>query len=535
MPIEFSAPAYSDGIRQKSITAFGGLEHRNGASDGAIFDMLNMTADEFPLAAPRRKRAALKTLTKPNGVFYADHMYYVDGTDFKRLGEDSGAEDEIIGTVADSRKTFVSIGNYIVILPDKKYYDRQTGTFGDIEAEWTGTASFTDGKYAGEDAEECRIVTTGTAFPFKAGDAVSISGSNEDGNNKTLIIRELSDDKKSLGFYEHSFTKAENQTLTLKREMPDMDFICENENRLWGCKDDTIYASKPGDPFNWNCFDGLASDSYAVGTGSAGKFTACASYLGYPIFFKENRIYKVYGSKPSDYQVMSSATLGVLTGAERTLAVAGETLSYLAPAGILAYTGGVPDNISEAFGTMRFTGGAGGSDGVRYFAALADDSGDSALYCYDTRYGTWHKQDEGEATGFVRGEGSRYQGAFELTSGGKLIRVSGSGLPDGWTEEAEVKSRLEFADFTVGSPNKKGSAKLLLRLELEKDSSLDISVSYDSGGWLKIKTLKAERKTSYYLPTPVRRCDHFRVKLEGKGTWRLYTLTTETSDGSPNR
>ena len=66
-----------------------------------------------------------------------------------------------------------------------------------------------------------------------------------------------------------------------------MDFICENENRLWGCKEDTIYSSKLGDPFNWNVFDGLSTDSYAVNVRIDGDFTACCSYLGYPVFFKE--------------------------------------------------------------------------------------------------------------------------------------------------------------------------------------------------------------------------------------------------------
>lgn len=109
-----------------------------------------------------------------------------------------------------------------------------------------------------------------------------------EGNNQTIIIREIDGDY--LRFYENSFTINEGgdaETLTISRDVPDMDFICENENRLWGCKEDTIYSSKLGDPFNWNVFDGLSTDSYAVNVGSAGDFTACCSYLGYPVFFKE--------------------------------------------------------------------------------------------------------------------------------------------------------------------------------------------------------------------------------------------------------
>lgn len=119
---------------------------------------------------------------------------------------------------------------------------------------------------------------------------MTISGAvTHESNNKTPIIREIDGDY--LRFYENTFTigsGGDAETLTIKRTVPDMDFLCENENRLWGCKEDTIYASKLGDIFNWNVFDGVATDSYSVNVGSAGDFTACCSYLGYPCFSRKS-------------------------------------------------------------------------------------------------------------------------------------------------------------------------------------------------------------------------------------------------------
>ena len=69
-------------------------------------------------------------------------------------------------------------------------------------------------------------------------------------NNKTAIIREIDGD--NLRFYENTFTISDggdSETLQLSRTVPELDYICENENRLWGCKGDTIYASKLGDIF----------------------------------------------------------------------------------------------------------------------------------------------------------------------------------------------------------------------------------------------------------------------------------------------
>lgn len=534
MPVNFDRPAYRDGIRQRVQEKFAGLNHTSGASDGDIYYMQNMSGDEYPVACPRGKRAILGSVEKPNGICYYDGLYYVDGTRFMRVRNGSEEADVQVGTVSDCVKRFACLGAYIIILPDKLFYNRLTGEFGGIEAEWSGTAAFEDGTFAGEAAEGCRIVTTGTEFPFAVGDAVTISGADNESNNQTIIVREISDDRKSLGFYEHSFVNATGQSLTLKRTMPDLDYICENENRLWGCKGDTIYASKPGDPFNWNVFDGLASDSYAVDVGSSGDFTGCVSYLGYPIFFKENRIYKVYGSKPSNFQVMSSATLGVLTGADRTLAVAGETLFYLSPVGVMAYTGGVPENISAPFGTTKFVGGSGGSDGVKYFASLSDDKGDISLYCYDTRIGTWHRQDNLDAIGFARGEGDEFQGAFALGADGQLLRVSGnSRIPVGWNTEANFESVLEFADFIENSPNRKFTSKLVVRVDVDDGASVTVQVNFDDGEYMTVNTLNGRGKKSYYLPFRLKRCDHFRVRFIGSGFWRLCSLTRECSEGSP--
>lgn len=527
MPLQYNIPKYSDGIKQDTQTTFKGFDARLSACDGAIRDMRNMSGDEYPVASTRTGRKTLLGFGSPNGIFCRDGLYYAASDGFYSFGDGESVK---LGTLSDSKKRFASLGAYIVILPDKAYYNRLTGEFGSLEAEWSGTASFTDGTFAGEAAEACRIVTTGAAFPFNVGDAVTISGADNDANNMTIIIREISDDKKSLGFYEHSFDNAGAQNLTLKRSVPDMDFIFENDNRLWGCRGDEIYASKPGDIFNWNVFDGLASDSYAVTVGSGGDFTAGISYLGYPIFFKEDKVYKVYGSKPSDYQVMSSASMGVASGSDRSLAIAGEVLYYHSRAGIMAYSGGVPQCVSSVFGSAVYTDAVGGSDGIRYYVSLLGSDGVRMLMCYDTKSNQWFKEDELTVIGFCTDE-SRLIALSEKISGnersGALVALRGE-APD----EGNFSSMCEFADFIEDSPNKKSTAKLLLRVELDSGSTLTVQFSSDDGEYTNVRTLTAPEKRSYYLPIMIRRCDHFRIRLKGVGGWRLYSLTREYSEGS---
>lgn len=520
---------HEDGIRKQQTVSFGGLNHTLGARDGEIWAMKNMTSDHHPVLASRQSRYHLTTLDKPNGLYAHDGLFWVDGTDFFWDGEN-------VCTLSDSEKTFASLGAYIVILPDRIAYNRLTHEVKPIEAAWTGSVTIQDGTYAGEEAKANTIYGEGVdwASLFQVGDAVTISGCTaHTENNCTPIIREI--DGAYLRFYENTFVINEGgdteSGVTIQRTMPDMDFLIENENRLWGCKGDTIYASKLGDPFNWNVFDGLATDSYAVNVGSAGDFTAAFSYLGYPCFFKEEYIYKVYGYKPSNFQVMSSASLGVETGSHHSLAIAGEILFYLSRAGVVAYSGGIPQTISGPLGTQRYRNGVAGSDGRKYYISMQDQEDNWHLFVYDTQHKIWVQEDDSHALRFA------WNGALYLQEADDAGRVWLCGnpreIPAGATVEGPVESMVEFADFVEYSPSKKGTSKLQVRVELDENSTLDVDVQFDSDGvWHRVKTLTATVKGSFVLPIIPRRSDHFRIRLSGRGNWKLWSLVRESYIGS---
>lgn len=515
----------ASGIRKYQQVRFGGYDHNLYAQDGELWDMENLTSDFFPLLSPRRPRYQVETLTKPNGLYAKDGLYWVDGTGFYAEGEKKG-------DVTDGKKIFSSLGAYIVIFPDKAYYNKLTGEFGSLVSSWSGSAKIQNGTYAGEDAEANTIYAAGADWEehFKAGDAVTISGAAaHPENNKTIVIREIDGD--NLRFYENSFVIAEGgdtENLTISRDVPDMDFLCENENRLWGCKGDTIYSSKLGDPFNWNVFDGLSTDSFAVDVGSAGDFTACVSYLGYPVFFKEENIYKVYGDRPSNFQVMGSASLGVETGSHLSPAIAGEVLFYLSRAGVVSYSGGIPQIISAPFGTERYKNAVGGSDGVKYYVSMEHD-GEFTLFVYDTRYGLWHKEDHLQAVGF-----GWDQDLYFLSADGALwLNGNAREAPEDAVSEGTVESAAEFSDFVENSPNKKGTSKIQLRAELDAGATLKIEIQFDSDGtWNLVSQLETTVKRSFYLPIIPRRSDHYRLKLTGSGDWKVYSMVRENYIGS---
>ena len=523
---------YSDGISKSIQTSFGGYNHNLYAGDGEIWDMENMTSTYAPLLSPRRPRYLLRTLTKPGGFYAHEGLYWVDGTALYKDGE------PVEGLILkDGEKQFVSLGDLLVILPDKLFYHAKTNEIGSLEANREVDVSIENGTFAGEEAKANTIRVKGENLEsmFKPGDGVTIKGcQTHPENDLTIVIREVERDGVDtlLRFYENSFVINEGgdtETITISREMPDLDYICENENRLWGCKGDTIYACKLGDPTNWNVFDGLATDSYAVDVGSAGSFTGCCRYLGYPCFFKEENIYKVYGSKPSNFQVMGSASLGVERGSGRSLAIAGEILFYLSRTGIVAYTGGTPQSIATPFGTERYKNAVAGSDGIKYYVSMEDSQGQRHLFVYDTRHQMWHREDDTDVFAFAWDTELYFlnrQGQIWLSGEARTV-------PEGAVSEGPVSSWVEFGDYTIQNPNKKTTGKLQLRVELDAGASLTVSMMFDGDGvWRAVKTLETTVKRSFYLPIIPRRSDHYRIKLEGVGGWRLYSLVRENSIGS---
>ncbi|MEG1758483.1 MAG: hypothetical protein RR235_08530, partial [Oscillospiraceae bacterium] len=469
-------------------------------------------------------RGLYKTLTKANGLAGRDVLMWVDGTEFFYNGVKKG-------DVWDSRKDFYFIGPYIVIWPDKAFYNVKLDSFGRLEERYlggVGQISFCNGTYAEAAAIANCIVTSGTAFAFDVGDAVTISGCSDAKNNICAIVREISDDKKTLRFYENTFhiasgtSYSEAGTVTIERKLPDMDFLCENENRLWGCRGDEIFCSSLGNPKVWMDYDGLATCSWSGAVGSAGDFVACASFLGYAIFFKEDCIHKVYGSKPSDFQIQDGGSAGVKSGCNGSFAIAGETLFYRSRAGIVRYNGGFPYQIDKELGTLSPLNAVAGTDGRKYFVSGVDSAGRGVFLCYDTQNKLWLREDDAKATAFAFAEGLYFLAGNEIW---KIEAESG-------TAATNVSSFAEFGDFYEGSPNRKTVSAIQIRADVHDGAVLRALIRFDNDTqWQDLGTLSGD-KEMHKLSIVPRRCDYWRLRLEGLGEFKVYAIAREFAAGT---
>lgn len=321
-------------------------------------------------------------------------------------------------------------------------------------------------------------------------------------------------------------------------EIPDMDYICESNNRLWGCKyglvgENTvneIYASKLGDFRNWRCYMGLSTDSYTASVGTDGPFTGAVTQRGYPVFFKENCIHRVSGNTPATFTIQTTMCRGVQRGSSRSLAVVNENIYYKARGGVMVYDGNMPQSVGDQLGEKLYSDARAGVLGAKYYISMKDADNHFHLFNYDTEHGTWWKEDGTKALGFgTVGDELFYIDEEHNT----LVSVTGSV----GTEEADFDWAAEFDLYGVNyvrsssydSPERVRNSKYLsmfkVRAQLDGGAYMRLWIKYDDRLYEYIGEKRGVNLRSFVLPVVPKRCDHIRFKLTGHGGAAVYSIS----------
>ena len=356
---------------------------------------------------------------------------------------------------------------------------------------------------------------------LKEGDAVTVSGCSEEfeDNNRTFVIDKI--DGGSI-YAAADIFKAGNETneLTISRKVPELDFICEAENRLWGCNssENTIYISALGDPTNMYAYEGLSTDSFATAVGSPGDFTGCCRYSSSVLFFKEDKIHKILGTCPADYTLYSYDVEGIQKGSDNSAVVINEVLYYKGTHGIYAYDGGIPTLISDCFGDKLFYDAVAGTDGVSYYVSMHDAENKWYLFAYNTQTGIWTLEDKG------------FGAKDAVRVGMDLYFLDNAGVL--WKENAvedvsESEWMIQFTPFYETIQGKKIYSRLLLRAELPKGSYMVVEIRCDGGRWMELGKIVGKSEGVVPVRIPVNRCDKFEIRLRGKGEFLLREMLRE--------
>lgn len=567
---------------RQMVDTFRGYNHNLRVADGEFYEMENMTSDFYPVLSPRGKRGIYKSCEGLTGIIAKDSLCYVDGSGFVigntrvEMGLDEGTQKEL-----------VSMGAYVIIMPDKKYINTiEPDDRGDIEASYVSSGDVTfrlcsitgeaitpatvgaeapanpangamwldtsatpnalkqysesSGMWVSVASTYIRIECAGIGAKFQKYDAVEISGVKsgklQDLNASMVIWDKGPDFVVVAGIVDQVVTQAASDgAVTLERRMPNMDFIVESENRLWGCryglnrKGETvneIYASKLGDFKNWSCYMGLSTDSYAASCGTDGAFTGATAYMGNPVFFKETCLHKVYGNYPSNFQIQTTACRGVQKGSHRSLTVVNEVLYYKAGTAVCAYDGSIPTEISYCLGAEQYKEAVGGALGNKYYISMLDSVGKAHLFVWDSAKRLWHREDGFRAARMDSLGGTLY--AMEEGTG-KIWDMTRSGD----SPEDKVKWSVETGEIGLEMPDMKYLARMIIRMSLEAGTEVRIYARYDfSKDWEPLFAVRSTRLRSFDIPVRAKRCDYMQLRIEGDGPGKIYSITKTIQQGS---
>lgn len=575
-------------LSRNIVSKFGGINKTEEITENEFREMVNLTNENFPLISERYTRSTTNLdKGKILGMLGGDKLYVATRNYVTEITQNDLTD--IHCTLANNEKQMVRIGSKIVIFPDGKVIDTTDNSVSKIEVTTlaTGTVTFSltnaygetityhdDAYYKTNQPQQndyllteedgvtilkqwsdsasswlnisssyMQITSDAIASAFKEGDGVRISMDftgltweegkeifvNDDGNGvRSLVatIKHISDDGNS--FTVPSIISSEfvcsPVRFSVKREMPEIAYVCEAQNRLWGCnkKGTEIYASKLGDPFNWNVFEGISTDSWAANIGSEGAFTGAFTYSGYPTFFKEKSIIKVLISSSGGHQTKETVCKGVADGCEKSLAIVNDILFFKSTNDICSYDGSYPSSVSDKLGNLRdFKNCVGGCfDNCFYIY------GRNHLYVLDVKKGMWSEQTSGEITdmaSFGTDLAMSYDEylSFILTNRGVREDING------------ITWYAETSDIDFSTPDAKYISSVSFKVAMNTESTFRVLMKYDDQEeWTVGCDIRAKGHKIVNIPVKPRRCDSFRIRIEGNGYIRLHYIVKNIEEGS---
>lgn len=521
---------YIGGRGYVRCNSFGGVCRKVSTPENRLFDCENVSSDAYPLITTRKPRYKAVSVSDcegmcagKNGIAYVSDGHFVYGGQTK-------------GTVTSGAKQLVPMNEYIAVFPDGLCYDPVLDQLTPIGFNYTlpgicngqtyRSIRFFQASYLPDCdyMSACGYDVTDAQAPsfvnlFHAGQRVHFSlVSGSDSYVFSAKVHEIRGSYILLDEIDGNSAVNHLCTGTITADMPTLDYVCECNNRLWGCHGSTICASALGNPYAWYDFDGISTDSYTVDVGSSGAFTACCAYASHPRFFKSGVMYTVFGSEPSEYTYTASGTLGVASGSSLSAVEVGGRLMYLSDSGVCSYGGSFPDIVSYDLG-VKLSDGIAATDGTKYYLSAYGD-GVRRLYVYDTERGTWHIEKDPDTLYFARYDKYLYC----ATSDGIYV-INASSAENGWTAETGFTAFVRLGSTEFTALDMRSVTNILIRMKLIHGTTVRLSVSYDGGDFECVHILDFAPGGDIDIPLIPRRCENFCIRIDADGAFTLNSIT----------
>lgn len=316
----------------------------------------------------------------------------------------------------------------------------------------------------------------------------------------------------------------ENGPVTVERRIPDLDVVCQSDNRLFGANSaqGLIYASALGDPRNFYVHDGQSTDSWRQSVGTAGDFTGCVACGGSVLFWKEDYLHKIVYSRSGGYQLYTQRLDGVQKGSGASMAVINDTLYYKGRDGVYAYAGSKSRLVSAALGAVRYDSACATGCGELYRLCMRrQDTGAWEMLSYHTGKGAWLKEgEEFQAVGFARLDGVPY-----LLTRDALYAMDQAG------EDQKVTWEATFNPFTEETLAHKYPSRLLLRLELEPGAWVEAELARDGGVFQSVWSGHDPGAATAVIPVRPDGCHSYQLRLKGQGRCVVQSMARDFTLG----
>jgi hypothetical protein len=470
---------------------------------GELTDMTNLSSDFAPCISSRPSRELISSLHNGLALFPANgKLCTVDNLTFTSVAGDMTFGTATI-TSAASAFGHIAVGDTLTITGcTVNAGNNKTAV---VTVATAGVISFAAGTFTAG-AETAAITFTGCSFKYDGvtkGPVTATAKSMCDFNGMVIIAP----DKK---YYNYG-TGAFGTVAT----MPDIDYVCVMNNRIWGVKASDVYATALGIYNSWDDYSGEETDSWATDVAEEGNFTGIVATQGRIICTKENYFYELYGNKPSNFNLHLITERGCIDG--KSLIEVNEAPYFLSNTSAFNYDGSVPKPISLDL-NETYISGVAGTDGRKYYISLYNGTAYN-LYVYDTYTGVWHREDNLNVTDFAFLDNYLY-----ALSGNDIYKFNSG---------TETVNFVAITDrFTEQYNGAKVASEFSMMVKMSGYAALRIYYSIDGGSYILADTILSSGYYSYTSYLKPKRGNSIQLKFEGFGDIKIYQLTRKMAIGS---